>query len=217
VLRHHHTRPELRRRVPRLLLGLVLCGLGIASMVAGDLGLGPWDVLHQGVAERTGIPIGTVTIGVGAMVMLLWLPLRERPGLGTLSNVVLIGVVIDLTLLWLETPDSLLLRGLMMAAGPVLFGIGSGFYIGAGLGPGPRDGVMTGLAKRGLPVAGVRTTIELSALGVGWLLGGTAGLGTIVFAFGVGPVVHWALPRLATADRRPTPELLEGEGGLTGR
>jgi uncharacterized membrane protein YczE len=217
VLRHHHTRPELRRRVPRLLFGLVLCGLGIASMVAGDLGLGPWDVLHQGIAERTGIPIGTVTIGVGALVMLLWLPLRERPGLGTIANVVLIGVVIDLTLLWLETPESLLLRAVMMAAGPVLFGIGSGFYIGAGLGPGPRDGVMTGLAARGLPVAGVRTTIELSALGVGWLLGGTAGLGTLVFAFGVGPVVHWALPRFATAPHPPETELLEDEGGLTGR
>jgi uncharacterized membrane protein YczE len=217
VLRHHHTRPELRRRLPRLLFGLVLCGLGIASMVAGDLGLGPWDVLHQGIAERAGIPIGTVTIGVGALVMLLWLPLRERPGLGTIANVVLIGVVIDLTLLWLETPESLLLRAVMMAAGPVLFGIGSGFYIGAGLGPGPRDGVMTGLAARGLPVAGVRTTIELSALGVGWLLGGTAGLGTIVFAFGVGPVVHWSLPRFATRPHPPDTELLEDEGGLTGR
>lgn len=217
MLRHHHTRPELRRRVPRLLFGLVLCGLGIASMVAGDLGLGPWDVLHQGIAERTGIPIGTVTIGVGALVMLLWLPLRERPGLGTIVNVVLIGVVIDLTLLWLETPESLLLRAMMMAAGPVLFGIGSGFYIGSGLGPGPRDGVMTGLAARGLPVAGVRTTIELSALGVGWLLGGTAGLGTVVFAFGVGPVVHWALPRFATTPSPLEIELLEDEGGLTGR
>lgn len=217
MLRHHHTRPELRRRVPRLLFGLVLCGLGIASMVAGDLGLGPWDVLHQGIAERTGIPIGTVTIGVGALVMLLWLPLRERPGLGTLVNVVLIGVVIDLTLLWLETPESLLLRAAMMAAGPVLFGIGSGFYIGSGLGPGPRDGVMTGLAARGLPIAGVRTTIELSALGVGWLLGGTAGLGTIVFAFGVGPVVHWALPRFATTPSPLETELLDDEGGLTGR
>jgi uncharacterized membrane protein YczE len=215
--------------VPRLLVGLVLCGFAIASMVAGDLGLGPWDVLHQGVSARTGIPIGTVSIGVGALVMLLWLPLRERPGLGTAANVVIIGVVIDLTLLWLHTPDSLALRAVMMAAGPVLFGIGSGFYIGAGLGPGPRDGVMTGLAARGLPVAGVRTAIELAALGVGWLLGGTAGLGTIVFAFGVGPVLHWALPRCATAPLTPVPEALPpgpeplppgplpGQTDLTGR
>lgn len=217
MLRHHHTRRELRRRLPRLVFGLVLCGLGIASMVAADLGLGPWDVLHQGVSERTGVPIGTVSIGVGVLVMLLWLPLRERPGLGTVTNVVLIGVVIDLTLLWLETPESVALRTVMMVAGPLLFGIGSGFYIGAGLGPGPRDGVMTGLAARGLPVAGARTAIELSALGVGWLLGGTAGLGTLVFAFGVGPVVHWALPRLATDTLPPETELLGEEGGLTGR
>lgn len=217
MLRHHHTRAELRRRVPRLVFGLVLCGVGIASMVAGDLGLGPWDVLHQGISELTGVPIGTVSIGVGALVMLLWLPLRERPGLGTATNVVLIGVVIDLTLLWLETPESLALRVLMMVAGPVLFGIGSGFYIGAGLGPGPRDGVMTGLAARGMPVAGARTVIELSALGAGWVLGGTAGLGTLVFAFGVGPVVHWALPRFATTVRPVEVTLLEGEGGPTGR
>jgi uncharacterized membrane protein YczE len=217
VLRHHHTRTELRRRVPRLVFGLVLCGIGIASMVAGDLGLGPWDVLHQGISERTGVPIGTVSIGVGVLVMLLWLPLRERPGLGTVLNVVIIGVVIDLTLLWLETPESVILRSLMMLAGPVLFGVGSGFYIGAGLGPGPRDGVMTGLAARGLPIAGARTGIELAALGVGWVLGGTAGVGTVVFAFGVGPVVHWALPRLATTDLPPEAELLEDEGGLTGR
>lgn len=217
MLRHHHTRAELRRRVPRLVFGLVLCGVGIASMVAGDLGLGPWDVLHQGISELTGVPIGTVSIGVGALVMLLWLPLRERPGLGTATNVVLIGVVIDLTLLWLETPESLALRVLMMVAGPVLFGIGSGFYIGAGLGPGPRDGVMTGLAARGMPVAGARTVIELSALGAGWVLGGTAGLGTLVFAFGVGPVVHWTLPRFATTVRPVEVTLLEGEGGPTGR
>lgn len=217
MLRHHHTRAELRRRVPRLVFGLVLCGVGIASMVAGDLGLGPWDVLHQGISELTGVPIGTVSIGVGALVMLLWLPLRERPGLGTATNVVLIGVVIDLTLLWLETPESLALRVLMMVAGPVLFGIGSGFYIGAGLGPGTRDGVMTGLAARGMPVAGARTVIELSALGAGWVLGGTAGLGTLVFAFGVGPVVHWTLPRFATTVRPVEVTLLEGEGGPTGR
>jgi uncharacterized membrane protein YczE len=148
-MRENHTTAELRRRLPRLLLGLVLCGLGIALMVAGDLGLGPWDVLHQGISQRTGIPIGMVSIGVGALVMLLWLPLRERPGLGTVCNVVLIGVVIDVTLLWLHTPESMLLRGVMMLSGPVFFGIGSGFYIGAGLGPGPRDGVMTGLARRG--------------------------------------------------------------------
>jgi uncharacterized membrane protein YczE len=216
-MRHHHTPAELRRRLPRLLLGLVLCGFGIALMVAGDLGLGPWDVLHQGISTRVGIPIGTVTILVGALVMLLWLPLRERPGLGSVLNVLLIGVVLDLTLLWLDTPESLVLRAVMMLAGPLLFGIGTGLYIGAGLGPGPRDGVMTGLARRGLPVAGVRTAIELTALGGGWLLGGTAGAGTLVFAFGVGPVVHWALPRLTVAELPPAEEALIDDGLVTGR
>jgi uncharacterized membrane protein YczE len=217
AMRHRHTRAELRRRLPRLLLGLVLCGVGIALMVEGDLGLGPWDVLHQGLAERLGLPIGSITIAVGAAVMLLWFPLRERPGLGTVLNVLLIGIVLDLTLLALHTPESLVLRAVMMLSGPVLFGVGTGLYIGAGLGPGPRDGVMTGLARRGLPVGGVRTGIELSVLGLGWLLGGTAGAGTLVFAFGVGPVVHWALPRLTIADLPPAEERLIEEGGVTGR
>lgn len=122
-----HSRRELRRRLPRLVLGLLICGLGLSLMIAGDLGLGPWDVLHQGLSQRTGVPIGMVTILVGGLVMLLWLPLRERPGLGTVLNVLVIGVVIDVTLLWLRTPDSLALRAVMMASGPVLFGIGSGF------------------------------------------------------------------------------------------
>lgn len=190
-------RAGLRRRIPRLLLGLGMCGTGIALMVAADLGLGPWDVLHQGISARTGVPIGRVTIAVGALVMLAWFPLRERPGLGTVANVVLIGVVLDLLLLVLPTPEPAAARTAMMLAGPVLFGIGSGFYIGAGLGAGPRDGVMTGLARRGLPVGLVRTVMELSVLVAGWALGGSVGAGTVVFAFGVGPVVHVALPRLA--------------------
>ena len=197
----NHSRTELRRRLPRLLLGLVLCGLGIASMVAGDLGLGPWDVLHQGVSLLTGIPIGTVNILVGLVVLAAWLPLRERPGLGTVLNVLVIGVVIDLTLLVLVTPDSLALRTAMMLAGPLLFGIGSGFYIGAGLGPGPRDGLMTGLARRtGWQVGSVRAGLELSVLLAGWVLGGTVGVGTVVFALGIGPVVQLSLRRWALVD-----------------
>lgn len=195
---------ELRRRLPRLLLGLTLCGWGIAVMVAAELGLGPWDVLHQGVSNLTGIPIGTVSIGVGAGVLLLWIPLRERPGLGTLLNVVVIGVVIDLTLLVLSTPSSLTARLMMMLSGPVLFAIGSGFYLGADLGSGPRDGVMTGLARRGWPVGVARATIEVTVLCLGWLLGGTAGLGTLVFAVSIGPLVHVCLPRLAL--REPAPD-----------
>lgn len=187
---------ELRRRVPRLVLGLVICGTGIAFQVQGDLGLGPWDVLHQGVADLTGIPIGTVSILVGVVVLLGWLPLHEKPGIGTVLNVLLIGATIDVWLLFLPQPDPLWLRLAFMALGPIGFGIGSGFYIGAGLGPGPRDGLMTGIAARGHPVHVVRTGIELGALALGWLLGGTVGLGTVVFAVSIGPIVHHTLPWL---------------------
>jgi uncharacterized membrane protein YczE len=187
---------ELRRRVPRLVLGLVICGTGIAFQVQGDLGLGPWDVLHQGVADLTGIPIGTVSILVGVVVLLGWLPLHEKPGIGTVLNVLLIGATIDVWLLFLPQPDPLWLRLAFMALGPIGFGIGSGFYIGAGLGPGPRDGLMTGIAARGHPVHVVRTGIELGALALGWLLGGTVGLGTVVFAVTIGPIVHHTLPWL---------------------
>ena len=195
---------EVRRRLPRLLFGLVLCGLGIASMVAAELGLGPWDVLHQGISRLTGIPIGTVGILVGIVVLLGWLPLRERMGLGTILNVIVIGIVIDVTLLWLDTPGALWGRITLLAVGPPLFAIGSGFYIGAGLGPGPRDGLMTGLAKRGMPVGAVRTGIELTVLALGWVLGGTVGVGTLYFALGIGPMVHWALPPLTIPDAVPS-------------
>ncbi len=199
----NHARHELRRRLPRLLIGLLLCGWGISAGVASDLGLGPWDVLHQGLSFHTGIPIGTTAILVGFLVLALWIPLRERPGLGTIANVLLIGIVIDVTLLWLETPESLVLRILLMLAGPLFFAIGSGFYIGVGLGPGPRDGVMTGLARRGWPVGLARATIEITVLVVGWILGGTVGVGTVLFALTIGPLVHWFLPRLAVPDADP--------------
>lgn len=189
-------RTEIARRVPRLLLGLLLFGLGLAFMVAADLGLGPWEVLHQGVSFHTPIPIGTVGIITGLVVMLLWIPLRERFGLGTVLNVILIGIVIDVTLLWLTTPDAVPLRWTYLIGGIVAIGVGSGFYIGAGLGPGPRDGLMTALARRGWPIAAVRTGIELTALAGGWLLGGTVGVGTILFAFGIGPLIQVFLPRL---------------------
>ena len=191
------SRPELRRRVPRLLFGLWLFGAGIAFMVASDFGLGPWEVLHQGVSFHTPIPIGTVGIITGLVVMLLWIPLRERFGLGTVLNVVLIGIVIDVTLIWLTTPASDVLRWTYLLGGIVAIGVGSGYYIGAGLGPGPRDGLMTALARRGWPIAVVRTGIELSVLIGGWLLGGTVGIGTLLFAFGIGPLVQIFLPRLS--------------------
>lgn len=195
-------------RMARLLVGLVLCGLGIATMVAANLGLGPWDVLHQGIEGLTGIPIGRVGIYVGIVVLLAWLPLPERPGIGTILNVLVIGLVIDAVLLVLDTPESMVWRVVLLVIGPVLFGIGSGFYIGARLGPGPRDGVMTGLARqRGWPVGRVRTGIELTVLAAGWLLGGTAGIGTVLFAVTIGPLVGFFLPRLEVEEgldeRRP--------------
>ena len=194
---------ELRRRVPRLLGGLVLFGMGIALMVRADLGLAPWDVLHQGVAERTGIAIGNVTILTGAVVLLLWIPLRERPGLGTLLNVVVIGLVVDATLAVVDAPDAMWQRIAFLGLGIFVFGPGSGLYIGAGLGPGPRDGLMTGLARRGRSVRVVRTGIELSALAVGAALGGSVGIGTVLFALAVGPNVHWFLTHMTLPEARP--------------
>jgi len=165
-------------------------------MVLGDLGLGPWEVLHQGLSERTGVPIGTVGILVGFLVLLGWLPLRQRLGVGTVCNVVVIGLVVDATLALSPEPDGLVARSACMLGGVLLFGLGSGLYIGAGLGPGPRDGLMTGLAARGHSLRLVRTMIELGALVAGWALGGTVGVGTLVFAFGIGPLVQLFLGRL---------------------
>jgi uncharacterized membrane protein YczE len=190
------TRPELRRRLPQLLPGLVLCGLGLSLMVLADLGLGPWEVLHQGLSKRTGVPIGTVGIAVGFLVLLGWLPLRQRPGVGTVCNVVIIGLVVDAVLAWTPEPTQMAVRWASMLGGVVLFGLGSGLYIGAGLGPGPRDGLMTGIAARGRSLRVVRTLIELSALGAGWVLGGAVGVGTLVFAVGIGPLVQLFLGRL---------------------
>ena len=199
---------DLRHRLPRLLVGLVLFGVGIASMVRADLGLSPWDVLHQGVARHTALTIGTVSILTSLAVLLLWIPLRERPGLGTLLNAVLIGTVVDLTL-WLVPPITALPPRIgLLVLGPTLVAIGSGFYIGAGLGPGPRDGLMTGLARRGLPVGPVRAGIEATVLVLGWTLGGTVGVGTVVFTLGIGPMVQLALRWLAMDGhprRRSTP------------
>lgn len=193
---------EPRVRVPRLIAGLVLLGVGTALMVAADLGLPPWSVLDQGISGRTGIPIGTVSILVGALVLCAWAPLRERPGLGTVLNILIIGVTTDLVLLVVDTPGSGGARLAYLLVGAFLWGPGSGLYIGADLGPGPRDGLMTGLATRGLgSIRAVRTCIELSALTAGWLLGGSVGIGTVVVALTIGPNVEFFLPRLAVSAR----------------
>lgn len=189
-------RSELSRRLTQLVPGLVCCGVGLALMVLARLGLGPWDVLHQGVSERTGMPIGTVVMSVGGLVLLAWLPLRQRLGLGTVLNVAVIGLVIDAVLALAPEPSALAARWACLLGGVLLMGVGSGLYIGAGLGPGPRDGLMTGIAARGYSVRLVRTVIELSALALGWALGGTAGIGTLVFAFAIGPLVQLFLDLL---------------------
>ena len=192
-------RAEIRRRLPRLLLGLELCGIGLAFVIAADLGLDSWDVLHQGISEQTGISIGMVSILVGFAMFGLSLPLGEQIGLGTVLNVLLIGSTIDLVLLVLDTPEAAVLQWVFLLGGTVLFGIGSGFYIGAGLGPGPRDSVMTAFAKRGFSVGVVRTVIEVTVVVLGWLLGGSVGVGTDVFAVPNGPLVAFFLKRLTIA------------------
>ena len=194
---------RMGHRVTQLLLGLVLYGVPMAMMVRAGLGLNPWDVFHAGLAGRVGWTFGQVTIAVGALVLLLWIPLRQWPGLGTVCNVVVIGLAVDATLGLLTAPEGLLARVAMLGAGVVLNGLAGGLYIGSQLGPGPRDGLMTGLAARtGWSLRLVRTGIEVTVLVVGWLLGGTVGLGTVLYAVSIGPLVHLFLP-LCTVRLRP--------------
>ncbi len=178
-------------RTLALLTGLSGYGLSMAMMVRSGLGLDPWDVFHQGLALRTGMTIGLASAVVGVAVLLAWIPLRNRPGIGTVANVVVIAVTVDLALWLLPTPTSMTVRIALMLGAVVLNAFSTVLYIGAGLGPGPRDGLMTGLVVRtGRSVRLVRTTIEVSVLTVGWLLGGTVGIGTVVYAFGIGPLVQ---------------------------
>ncbi|CAN5834059.1 membrane protein [soil metagenome] len=180
----------LRRRLIQLVLGLVTAGIGLALGVRADLGLGPWDVLHQGIAERAGVSMGLVVIAVGVVVLLSWVPLHQRLAMGTVINVFTVGAVLDLSLGVLPEIHGMVAQGSAMVAGVVAVGLGSGLYLGAGLGPGPRDGLMTALAARGPSIRLVRTAIEVSALGLGWLLGGTIGVGMVVFALAIGPLVQ---------------------------
>ncbi|NGO79076.1 hypothetical protein G6045_25975 [Streptomyces sp. YC504] len=187
----------------RLSSGLVLFGVSIALMVAAELGVPSWDVLHQGVAQATGLPFGWVVNGVGVLVLLAWIPLKVRPGVGTLANVLVVGLVADAALAALPDLHDPWVRGGVLAAGILLNALATGLYVGAGLGPGPRDGLMTGLAARGISIRRARTAIEASVLAVGWLLGGTVGPGTVLFAAAIGPLTQLALRRLTfTATAR---------------
>jgi len=198
----------MARRLTRLVFGLLLCGTGVALMIDADLGLAPWDVLHQGISIHTGIPIGTVAILVGIVVLLAWLPLRERYGVGTLLNVIIIGTTIDVLLAVLPDHPPMALRVTSLLVGTFLFGPGSGFYIGAGMGPGPRDGLMTAIAARGHSIRVVRTILEVSVLAIGFVLGGSVGIGTLLFAVTIGPNVHHWLDRLTLVH--PEPETVIG-------
>jgi uncharacterized membrane protein YczE len=191
----------MTRRLVQLYVGLVLYGISLALMVRAQLGLDPWDVLHEGLANRLPLTFGQVVIVVGALVLLAWIPLRQRPGLGTISNVFVIGLAVDAALAVLPAPEPMAWRITFLAAGVVLNSVATAAYIGARLGPGPRDGLMTGLvARTGRSVRIVRTSIELSVLAGGWLLGGTVGVGTVLYAISIGPLVHVLLPRLTVSE-----------------
>ncbi|HEU4675698.1 MAG TPA: hypothetical protein VFS29_06910, partial [Motilibacteraceae bacterium] len=206
------TGPALRRRLLQLYAGLVLYGASMGVMIRAGLGLDPWDVFHQGLTHLVPLSFGTVTIAVGALVLLAWWPLRQRPGIGTVSNVVVIGLVVDRVLAVLPAQHALAVRVPMMLAAVVLNGLAGGLYIGAGLGPGPRDGLMTGLVRRtGWPIRRVRTGIELAVLATGWLLGGTVGVGTVAYALAIGPIVQFFLPRLSIAESPKAAKLLPAE------
>ena len=197
------------RRLVQLYLGLALYGASMALLVRSSLGVMPWDVLHQGLARRLPLSFGMVTIAVGAVVLLAWIPLRQRPGLGTVSNVVVIGVVVDAVLFAVPEQRVLGVRIALLAAGVVLNAAATAAYIGARFGPGPRDGLMTGIvARTEWPVRRVRTAIEVSVVAVGWLLGGTLSVGTLVYAVAVGPLVHPLLP-LLRAPEPATPTAAE--------
>ncbi len=184
------------RRLARLALGLIGYGLSSALVVRAGLGNLPWDVFHQGLARVTGVSIGVVSIVVGAVVLLAWIPLRQRPGIGTLTNVVVVGTFLDIGLAIIAAPTNLALRIGFLAAGVLLNAVATALYIGARLGPGPRDGLMTGLAARGWSVRFARTGVEVIVVVIGFLLGGRLGLGTLVYAVTIGPLVQPLLPLL---------------------
>jgi uncharacterized membrane protein YczE len=186
----------LVRRLVQLYIGLALYGLGIALQVSSGLGNDPWDVFHQGLALRFGLSIGAWIIIAGALVMLLWIPLRQRPGLGTVSNVIFVGLFADLFLALLPDPQAAPARWAYLITAILVGGFATGCYIGAGFGPGPRDGLMTGLAARGHSLRIVRTGIELTVVAAGWLLGGTVGVGTLLYAVTIGPLAHVFIPAL---------------------
>jgi uncharacterized membrane protein YczE len=202
----------MTRRLLQLLIGLAMYGVSLAMFIRAGLGLDPWDVFHQGLAGKTGLSIGTVVVIVSFLVLLLWIPLRQRPGFGTLSNAVLVGMFADVGLALIPAFSHPGGQVGMLAGAVLLNGVASACYIGARFGPGPRDGLMTGLARRtGWSVRASRTGIEVVVLGAGWLLGGSVGVGTVVYALAIGPLVQLLLPRFTVPEVRP-PAAIEPHG-----
>lgn len=207
------SRNRLDRRLVQFFSGLLLYGISDAFLVLGGLGLDPWDVFQQGLARHSVIPIGTWSILVSIAVLGLWIPLRQRPRLGTVANAVLIGATMDVILGAVAPPHALWLRAVLMVSGVGLNGIATGAYIGAGLGPGPRDGLMVGLAARGYSLRIARTSIELTVLIAGWLLGGNVGIGTLAYALAIGPMAHILIPRFTVPAAASA--LATEQGGVT--
>lgn len=186
---------RLGRRLPQLLIGLALYGASLAMMVRGTLGLAPWDVLHSGFIRHVPITLGQAVVLFSFVVLLLWIPLREKPGIGTIANAIIVGLAADAALAVLVEPDALWLRLVLLLAGVVLNALATALYIGSQFGRGPRDGLMTGLARRtGLSLRLVRTVLEVTVVGIGLLLGGVLGLGTVLYALGIGPLAQLMLP-----------------------
>jgi len=192
------------RRLVQLYAGLILYGVSLALQIRAGLGLDPWDVFHQGVSDRTGLSFGTIVIITGALVLLAWIPLRQKPGIGTVSNVFVLGIVVDITLSLLGDVHGFGYQLALLTTGVVLNAIAGAAYIGAGLGPGPRDGLMTGLVRvTGRGVGVIRTSIEVSVLAIGFILGGTVGLGTVVYALSIGPLLGFLLPLFTIKEPLP--------------
>ena len=204
---------HLTRRWLQLVTGLLLAASSIALMVEARLGLDPWNALHEGLAERLPLSFGTVTALSGLVVLLLWVPLRQPLGAGTVVNAVLVGLLVDVALWVVPTPQSLAVRGVFLVVGVVLCGAAAAVYLGSHLGPGPRDGLMTGLvARTGRSMRLVRTTLELTVLVLGFLLGGTVGIGTILFALAIGPLIQFFLPRVAAPLELPATREVARQG-----
>ena len=187
-------------RALRLLAGLILFGLAMALLLEASSGLDPWSVFHQGVGHHVGLTIGQVTVLSSLALLIAWIPLRQRPGLGTLANALVVGPVLDLGIAWIPTAHGIAEQGLFMATAILAAAVATGLYVGAGWGPGPRDGLMTGLAARGIPLGAARAGIELTVLAAGWVLGGSVGVGTVAFALAIGPLVHRTLPWLSVDE-----------------